>query len=56
MSDQRLVIRNVSEAVQKVIRVLAAEENISQAEALERIIAEWKHLKAMEKAGKLKSD
>lgn len=47
--ESRLVIRNVSEEVQKTIRVLAAEHNITMAEALALIVAEWK-------AGKLKSD
>lgn len=51
--ENRWVIRNASAEVQKIIRVYAAEENITVAEALEKIIAEWRHLKAMEK---LKSD
>lgn len=42
MSEQRLVIRNVSELVQKTIKVLAAEEGITMAEALEKIVREWK--------------
>lgn len=53
MGTDRWVIRNVSEDVQKVVRVLAAENKITVAEALEQIINEWKHLKALEKAGKL---
>lgn len=53
MAQDKWTIRNVSEEVQREVRVLAAAENISIAEALERIVNEWKHLKALEKAGKL---
>jgi hypothetical protein len=53
MGNDRWVIRNVSEDVQREVRVLAAEQKITVADALELIISEWKHLKALEKAGKL---
>ncbi|BAY37270.1 hypothetical protein NIES2111_16070 [Nostoc sp. NIES-2111] len=53
MAQDKWTIRNVSEDVQREVRVLAAAENISIAEALERIVSEWKHLKALDKAGKL---
>ncbi|MEJ1929539.1 hypothetical protein WDZ92_04570 [Nostoc sp. NIES-2111] len=53
MTQDKWTIRNVSEDVQREIRVLAAAENISIAEALERIVNEWKHLKALETSSKL---
>ncbi|MBD2213393.1 hypothetical protein H6G27_26480 [Nostoc linckia FACHB-104] len=56
MATDRWVIRNVSEEVQREVRVLAAEKNITVAEALENIINEWKHLKALAHAGKLNSE
>ncbi|MBU7586857.1 MAG: hypothetical protein KAF91_29070 [Nostoc sp. TH1S01] len=56
MAQDKWTIRNVSEEVQREVRILAAAENISIAEALERIVNEWKQLKATEKTGKVRNE
>lgn len=42
MGSDRWVIRNVSEEVQRIVRVLAADRNITVAEALEIIVLHYK--------------